>query len=215
MPRDDLPFDPFDNEIHRDRDPSARPGLPDRVFVGPEMFRTAIRSVTEDIRRRGLRGMLYTIELTSIGATGRRAAEDEEALLDNLAEMLIALFRGSDLVARTGDLSFAVVATPVPDAAADALTHRLSDAIESLLREWRRHGVVTCCAVSQQPIDAGHVDHCAVFFGRTRHVLHDVGLDTPDTDPSHTWRHDDGPAATSSARIIPLADFTGSSGSPT
>lgn len=211
MPRDDIHHATDDTQ--RDRDPLAGPGLPERFFAGPETFRRAFGSVVRDIRRRNLRGVLYTIELTSVGATGHDARADEEALLDSMAEMLVRLFRGTDLVARTGELGFAVVATPVPRDAEDGITRRLSREIEALLRDWRRHGVVTCCAVSQQPVDAGRLEACTVFSGRTRHVLHDDRSPT-DNDESNDRRAGALSAAAGGAQVIPLVDVTANSGPP-
>ena len=197
MPQDDL------NAAHA--------GLPERVFVGPDMFRHAFCSMCNDIRHRDLRGVFYTIELTSIGAVGRSTGSDEETLLDGLSERLIASFNATDLVARTGDFSFAVVATASSSDTARNLTRRLSNAIEELLHEGRRHGVVACCAVSQQPIDTRPHDHIDLFAGRTRHVIHDAGDDETDDRwcdlaPIHISEN---------PSVVSLADYFESSGPST
>lgn len=162
MPRDDIrPEDMLENAVRvttPDHFKAKGSGLPQRMFAGPNTCEDAIRSMLGLLHRRSLSGIAFEIELTGIGATGDNAISDEEALLDSVSELLVATFRGSDLIARTGHQTFLVIAAPVPNDVGNHLSARLSKGMSELLGEWRQHGLLTCCAMSQYDVSRDATD---------------------------------------------------------
>lgn len=149
-PRDDIRPEDLIRTLPSDHAIAAKgSGLPQRMFAGPATCTDATRSMLNLLRRRNLTGLAFDIEFTGIGATGDHAKDDEEALLDSVAELLITMFRGSDLIARTGPRTFLIIAAPVPNEVSDHLSRRLSNRMSSLTTDWRSHGLATCCAINQ------------------------------------------------------------------
>lgn len=126
--------------------------LPPRLFTGPANADKAIRSMLGMLGQLELNGLAIEIEITGVGGTNDRHPNDKTVLLDSVAERLIAMFRDSDLVTRTGQQTFVVIAATGTEQAADLVGQRLSKAIGELLTDWRRAGIVACCAISRQPL---------------------------------------------------------------
>lgn len=157
MPRDAIhPVDA--HQIHGPQNPVSPVDhdLPQRMYVGPANSEQAIQSMLDFLQDRRLNGFAIEVEITAIGSTGHHAKDDEEALLDSVAELLISTFRGGDLIARTGEQTFMVIAAPLPDGRGEQLTNRLSKSVSRLLAVWRSHGLVTCCAMTQHEIAFDH-----------------------------------------------------------
>jgi len=144
---------------------------PDRPLISPPALERALAESHDQLVRRRVKGLYLTVELTAIGWTGSAAEADCRFMLDDMAGVLAEQLRCQDLLARTGEHSFAVLATAIPEPDAETIHRRVSDAMERFIADWRGRGIVACCAISKEIIDAGtDVTHLAPA-NRRRHTL--------------------------------------------
>lgn len=122
-------------------------------FAGAAAAADAFSLMLKTVKRRNLPGVVFSIDITGLGAAGSDAHRERRVFLDDLSEFLVSAFRCSDLVVRSGERHFLVVAAPATAETVSLLNRRLRVGIEAVLRAWRQRGIVTCCAVSQDWID--------------------------------------------------------------
>ena len=126
----------------------------DRPLLTPAALERALASARDQFLRRHVEGLYLTVELTAIGWTGSAAETDCHYMLDDMAGVLAAQLRCQDLLARTGQYSFAVLAIAISEPDAETIYRRVSAAMETFVAEWRGRGIVTCCALNRETLGA-------------------------------------------------------------